>query len=66
MISRKTHPKGDTNQEFVQMLVVQPPGFQNPTVEVHAMGILFDPQKQLAVSGQHCKIQKGVRVSGWH
>jgi hypothetical protein len=37
-----------TNKKFVQILVMQSPGFQDPIVKVHAMGVLFDPQKQLA------------------
>lgn len=36
------------NQKFVQMLVMQSSGFQDPIVEIHAMWVLFDPQKQLA------------------
>ena len=35
--------KTRTDQEFVQVLIVQSPGFQDPIVEVHPMGILFDP-----------------------
>jgi hypothetical protein len=30
------------------MLVMQSSRFQDPIVEIHAMWVLFDPQKQLA------------------
>lgn len=48
------------------MLVVQSPGFQDPFVEVHAMWILFDPEKQLAVSDQHWKTQEDIRAARWY
>lgn len=36
-----------TNKKFIQVFIVQSPSLQNPFVKVHAMRILFNPQKQL-------------------
>lgn len=37
----------DTNQKLCKMFIVQSAGLQDAFVEVHPMGILFNPQEQL-------------------